>query len=184
LIRMGGIEVPPTAISATELRLDLSDVPSQFLRAGVQSLQVLHPPATGSLPTGSPRYGLGVESNAAPFILRPTVESAGVALVERDDDDLFTGEVVLQLNLPVDPQQRIVLLLNELSVNMPVSYVFDKGVVNASDAHQVTIPFKKLQPGDYLVRVQVDGAESQLVIDDASGSPTENRFIGPRVTVA
>ncbi|NJN20035.1 MAG: hypothetical protein HC812_01000 [Leptolyngbya sp. RL_3_1] len=136
------------------------------------------------MPTGSPRYGLGVESNAAPFILRPTVESAGVALAERDDDDLFTGAVVLQLNLPVDPQQRLVLFLNELSVARPVSYVFGQGVADASHARQITIPFKKLQPGDYLVRVQVDGAESQLVIDDVPGSPTENRFVGPRVTVA
>ncbi len=185
LIRIGGIEVCPNVISATELTLDLRDVPSQALKVGLQSLQVLHPPAEGSLPTGgSPSYGLGVESNAAPIILRPTVEAVTVAMTDSDDDEYAIGTVTLRLNLPVDPQQRIVLFLNELSVETPMSYVFDKGVIDPDNTDHVTIPFQRVQPGDYLVRVQVDGAESQLVIDDTPGSPTENRFIGPQVTIA
>lgn len=184
LIRMGGIEVQPTTMSASELTLDLGDVPAQNLKAGAQSLQVLHPPAAGSLPMGSSSYGLGVESNAASFILRPTVESASVTLVEGDDDESCAGEVALQLNLPVGAQQRIVLFLNELAPEAPASYVLGKGTVDPEDAHRVMIPFSKVQPGDYLVRVQVDGAESQLVIDNTPGSPTENRFIGPQVTIA
>jgi hypothetical protein len=184
LIRIGGVEVLPTAISATELTLSLGDIPPQALQVGLQSLQVLHPPAAGSLPAGSPRYGLGVESNAAPFILRPTVELVSVSLADSDDDDDCTGEVTAQLNLPIGPQQRIVMFLNELSVETPMSYVFDKGVADLGDGNQVTIPFKKIKPGDYLVRIQVDGAESQLVVDDAPSSPTHNQFIGPRVTVS
>lgn len=184
LIRMGGVEVSPTSISATELTLGLGDIPSQALQVGLQSLQVLHPPAAGSLPAGSPRYGLGVESNAAPFVLRPTVESVSITLAETDDDDDCTGNVVAQLNLPIGSQQRIVVFLNELSVETPRSYVFDKGMTDPENRRQVVIPFKRVQPGDYLVRIQVDGAESQLVVDDVPESPTHNQFIGPRVTIS
>ncbi|MGD1905121.1 MAG: DUF4255 domain-containing protein [Leptolyngbyaceae cyanobacterium] len=184
LIRIGGIEVSPTAAKATELTLRLTDIPTQALRVGLQSLQVLHPPAPGSLPQGSPRYGLGVESNAAPFILRPTAESVSVSLAESDDDENCIGAVVAQLNLPIGAQQRIVMFLNELSTEQPKSYVFDKGVIDPDQPNQVTISFQDVQPGDYLVRIQVDGAESQLVVDDAPNSPTHNQFIGPRVTIS
>jgi hypothetical protein len=38
-------------------------------------------------------------------------------------------------------------------------------------------------PGSYLLRLRVDGAESQLQVDEDPTSPTFNQYIGPTVTV-
>ena len=40
-----------------------------------------------------------------------------------------------------------------------------------------------LQPGVFLLRVQVDGAESKLVTDTDPASPTFNQYIRPKVTI-
>jgi hypothetical protein len=40
-----------------------------------------------------------------------------------------------------------------------------------------------VRAGEYLVRVQVDGAESPLVVDGDPTSPTFNQFLGPLVTI-
>ncbi|MDA0672951.1 MAG: DUF4255 domain-containing protein [Cyanobacteria bacterium] len=183
LVRLGDRELEPDTVSPTELTVDLTAIPPEVLRAGVQSLQVLHPPASGSLPPGAPRYGLGVESNAAPFVLRPTLEAIAVELTRQEDDEPRAGRVTVQLNMPVYPHQRVVLFLNEWSVAEPRAYLFDQWDGLTEPSPTVTLPIDYIEPGDYLARVNVDGAESQLVIDDTPGSPTENWFIGPRLTI-
>jgi hypothetical protein len=183
LVRIGDREVEPDTVTATEITLALTALPTEALRAGVQSLQILHPPAPGSLPPGSPRYGLGVESNAAPFVLRPTLETISVALTRQEEDEPRAGMVTVHLNMPVYPRQRVVLFLNEWSVAEPKSYLFDQSEALEAPSTTVTLPIDYVEPGDYLARVHVDGAESQLVVDDTPGSPTENWFIGPRLTI-
>jgi hypothetical protein len=183
LVRIGDREVEPDTVSPTEITLSLAALPSASLRAGVQSLQVLHPPAPGSLPEGSAAYGLGVESNAAPFVLRPTLESISVELAPLEEDEPRQGVVTIHLNMPVYPHQRVVLFLNEWSVSVPKAYLFDDSHALDSPSATVTLPVAAIAPGDYLARVHVDGAESQLVIDDTPGSPTENWFVGPRLTI-
>ncbi|WP_008315051.1 DUF4255 domain-containing protein [Leptolyngbya sp. PCC 6406] len=183
LVRIGDREIIPSTVTDTEITLSLTSLPASALRAGVQSLQVLHPPTAGSLPPGAPGYGLGVESNAAPFVLRPTLDAIAVELNATDEDEPRAGQVSLQINLPVYPEQRVVLFLNEWSVTTPQSYLFDKADPRTEPTQTITVPIHHIQPGEYLVRIHVDGAESQLVVDDTPGSPTENWFIGPRLTI-
>ncbi len=89
-------------------------------------------------------------SNAAPFMLHPRVISADVA------NRLLTVNLVPQ----VQAGQRVRLLLN--MVGSREAYTIDVPNVTQSTG-QIAIPVPALQSGgSYLVRVQVNGAESQL----------------------
>ena len=47
----------------------------------------------------------------------------------------------------------------------------------------VHIAIAGVQAGEYLVRIQVDGAESLLTVDTDESSPTYGDYVGPVVTV-
>ncbi len=71
----------------------------------------------------------------------------------------------------------------------PLAYVFEgeSPPVETSEI-SVSVPDVELQtpdlePRTYLVRVQIDGAESPLVFDDDEDSETFGRYIGPTVPV-
>ncbi|HBL28451.1 MAG TPA: hypothetical protein DD490_16585, partial [Acidobacteria bacterium] len=49
----------------------------------------------------------------------------------------------------------------------------------ADDAEDANVSLAGIVPGVYLVRLQVDGAESPLDVDTDPASPTFGRFIGP-----
>jgi hypothetical protein len=49
------------------------------------------------------------------------------------------------------------------------------------DEDTVTIPVQNVPPATYLVRIQVDGAESLL---EVQGDPNNPVFTGPEVTIA
>jgi len=104
------------------------------------------------------------------------------------------GTVLLKLNPPVGDSQSVVLLLNELAptVSPPVassgaSYTFvAPSRTNVSpplsppDAMQdFAIPIRGVKAGTYLVRVQVDGAESPLIANVNTG-----QFVEPQVEIA
>jgi hypothetical protein len=44
--------------------------------------------------------------------------------------------------------------------------------------HDIDVPFRGVVPGEYLVRLAVDGAESPLSMDPVSGA-----YDGPMVTI-
>jgi hypothetical protein len=85
----------------------------------------------------------------------------------------------------------VVLLLNQF--NAPATgparaYSFkapaSNGVVDPdTETASIKISFINIVPGHYLVRVQVDGAESPLDRDTNTASPTFNQYIGPQVTI-
>jgi hypothetical protein len=56
-------------------------------------------------------------------------------------------------------------------------------IPNPPDADTIDFEIKDVPAGDYLVRTQVDGAESPLERDTVNASPTFNQFIAPRVTI-
>jgi hypothetical protein len=127
-------------------------------------VQVVHQVLMGNPP--APHRG--VESNVAAFVLRPTVvPPVGFA----------GGQVNLQLNPVVGKNQRVVLLLNERTAAAPVAYTFT-APPRPADATSIQVSVSGVKTGvEYFVRVQVDGAESPLNLDPASGP------IGPTVTI-
>jgi hypothetical protein len=174
LVFINDAKIDTASVSDSEIRLNpLADpLPDgSALRAGIKSLQIVH-----SVPLGEPPEAHSFSgSNIFPFPLRPkpTVSMQGSAIRVRFD-------------LKVGKTQRVFLLLNELTNNpKPKGYRLaapkDNGIPASSLATEVNIidfPVTGIvAAGTYLVRVQVDGAES-LLQKDAGG-----KYFQPRVTV-
>ena len=203
LVRIGGVEVTPQQVNENEITLPLSSVPEDTLSPGVQSLQVIHriakkprnvipvygagateaeQAATNSYHSPEDKSYLGLESNAAPFILRPTIVKASVSKLEGRDEEWRSAQIKIRVNLKVEKKQRVVLLLNEKSLTNPNSYIFE-APSRRTHGKLITIPVENIKPGEYLVRLQIDGAESLLTIDNDPKSKTFQWYKEPRILV-
>ncbi len=200
LVRIGEVEVTPQQVSENQIILSLKSVPEDGLIPGVQSLQVIHQisksgkaiPVYGAAATEAERSATNsyhspedksyqsLESNAAPFILRPTVVKASVSKLQGRDEELRSAEIKVRVNLKVGKKQRVVLILNEKSQKNPNAYMFE-APSRRSDKTLVTIPVEAIKPGEYLVRLQVDGAESLLTLDTDPQSKTFQWYKEPRI---
>jgi hypothetical protein len=148
-----GQEFTPATSADTQLSLALT--PS--LHAGVKALQVLQ-----KLDMGTPAAAhRGFESTVAPFVLCPTVSSATAAVAASGTD------VTLNLVPNIGVGQRAVLLLNNVSSTPATSYT-SPGVMSAADSGSIVINITNVPNGTYLVRVQIDGAESQLTFNSVT----------------
>lgn len=167
-------EITPDSITDSEIRLIPLPDPmpdGSALRAGIKSLQIVH-----SVPLGEPPEAHSFSgSNVFPFPLRPKLTVP-----------LQTGAIRIQFSPKVGKSQRVFLILNELTTNVkPNGYRLaapkDNGIPASSTATEVTsIDFPVtgvVAAGTYLVRVQVDGAES-LLQKNAAG-----KYDQPQVTV-
>ncbi len=151
---IGGTKVEPDEVNEAQISLALPD----SLRAGVQSLQVVHQMMMGTPPVAH----RGVESNVAAFVLRP--------IITIDD-----ATKVVNVSPTIGQRQRVVILLNEVAENTPAAYTL---VIPSRDAdtNEISIPVSGVEAGPYLVRVQVDGAESLLDVKDGE-------YAGPKVVI-
>ena len=160
LVTIEGQELTPATVTDTALTL----VVPPSLHAGVQGLQVLQ-----KLQMGTPAQAhRGFESNIAPFVLRPTIKNPPAP---------SGGGVKLDLVPNIGVGQRAVLLLNTLAGSPPAAFTSAPFLSNA-DTGTIVIPADNVPPGKYLVRVQVDGAESLLEYNAAT-----NEFDKPTVTL-
>lgn len=148
-----GQELTPASATPTQMTLTLP----ASLHAGVKALQVLQKLDMGT-PAATHR---GFESNVAPFVLVPQVTAATVVAA--------TGgaNVTVTLSPNIGVGQRAVLLLNNVSVSPPTAFS-SQGVVAAADSSKITIFIAGVPTGTYIVRVQVDGAESPLTINSGT----------------
>ncbi|XWK89406.1 MAG: DUF4255 domain-containing protein [Phormidium sp.] len=175
-IRGAEIEVQPT--NDTEIIFPLSLVPPKALRFGIQSLQIVHPGARLHL-VGPYK---GIESNLGTFVLRPTIKSVEVSNMRVAGNGTRSADVKLVLDLAVYKGQIVVLILNEWSIQKPVAYIF-KTTIRKEQVMEITIPVQKVKAGEYLVRVQVDEAESLLIYDNDSSNSTFGWYVSPRITI-
>jgi hypothetical protein len=176
-VRLNGAEITPPEVSTTQIVLPLSLVPPAMLLAGVQSLQVIH-----LSPLGVAERQRGKESNAVPFVLRPYLLNVSLLTQTGEEDDPRSGQLQVETNLRVATRQRVVVVLNEWNTSQSASYLFDVPP-REQDGRTLFVPFQAVKPGEYLVRLIVDGAESQLQIDDNPDSPTYEWYIEPRVLI-
>ncbi|MBW4457247.1 MAG: DUF4255 domain-containing protein [Nostoc indistinguendum CM1-VF10] len=152
-IRLSNTEtlLVPQEVKETQISLLLPP----DLYASVQGIQVVH------LTMGNAgQMDHLVESNVVAFVLHPKI-TAFAAQVENSSDNLRTAEITVKFQPKVGKAQRVVLLLNEASGDSPVSYFF-LVAPRTEDTDVITIPVKNVKPATYIVRVQVDGAESPL----------------------
>jgi hypothetical protein len=177
-VRVGGIAVTPEHITDTEISLQLPP----GLQAGVHGVQVVHQMLMGTPPVPHS----GIESNVAPFVLHPSIlkdeeghYEISVSNIQADAGNTKKAKITVKLNPEVGKQQRVVLLLNDLQpTSVPIKAYSFNAEKRTSDNDTIELQITLVMPGDYLVRVQVDGAESLLDVDAATG-----QYIGPKVTV-
>jgi hypothetical protein len=160
-----GVEVDPFSVTADEVRVPLSapPFPANTLRAGAQGVSVVHPFMMGKPPV---EHG-GFESNVAAFVLRPRLTAVSAPT---------STQVNATLSPAVGKGQRAVLLLNSIPPAAPVAYVFQRPPA-AADAATINVEIAGVPAGTYLVRVQVDGGETPVVLDPADPS------FGPTVVI-
>jgi hypothetical protein len=188
LVRLGELEITPLEVNETQIKflLDMPPFTPQSLRAGVQGLQVIQ-----QILMGTPEMPHeGVESNVVPFVLRPTVTAGAVSISNHvvDTVTLCTDDVTLNFSPRVGVRQRVVLLLNEFNpptTRPPWAYRFEVPFTPANPADtsvaSIVTRVREVAAADYLVRVQVDGAESPL---DPGPDPDNPFFSAPLVTIS
>jgi len=187
-VRIAGQDIEPLeAVSDKEVQVQLSSVPAGALLAGVQGLQVVHRFMMGAPPVAH----RGFESNVAAFVLRPKIKTIPDS-VEYDitktgiagtGDGPYAGNVTLKVTPAIGRAQRVVLLLNQIEPptdHQPAAYTFNAPPRDPKTAPEkdesITIPIQGVNKATYLVRVQVDGAESPL---DVAG----DRYTKPKVKI-
>jgi hypothetical protein len=125
------------------------------------------------------------QSNAAPFVIRPTIVSTTVGAPP--------GQLTVVVYPPVGPRQEVALLLNQIMSSTPQAFTL---APNPRTTETTTfsfdlsgIPLGSLPPdlvggrggsipgGTYLVRLGVDGAVSGLNVDSSG------KFSGPTVMI-
>lgn len=174
LVRIGEFEVVPTEVSSSQITVPLTTLPVHCLKAGMQGLQVLHRIQAEPKRT--------VESNVAPFVLHPAIAQIRMSDQIGQGDDLRTAILVIQVDVTVGVKQRVVLAMNEWSVEQPLAYQFEADPRQA-ETNTITVKISRVKPGNYLLRLQIDGAETLLDVDTDPSSPTFNWYNGPKVQI-
>jgi hypothetical protein len=182
-VSLGGTLGEPGEIGEERIGIQLltPPVPAEALRAGVQGVQVVHERTMGKPPVPH----RGVESNVFAFVLRPSIAKNN-GIYEISVSSLPTLDISIGIKPPVFRGQKAVLLLNEKEpVGHPGrAYSFSNlPLVPPSGQESInTLTFKDLgiEAGEYIVRVQIDGAESPV---DVEGGPAAPKITGPVVSI-
>jgi len=133
----------------------------------------------------------GVESNVSSYVLRPVIQAVTASGVLGSGTNPRSGNLDVTVDPPVGPAQRVVLLLNELppltsppDVPLAYSFVLPPRISLTSPpqsppppTNNISVPFTGVAKGKYLVRVQVDEAESPLGMD------SNGLYSTPQVTI-
>lgn len=185
-VMIGGIDLTSAVseLSSDQIKLPLPAPLPAGMRAGIQIVQVIHQRSMGTPPV----LHSAVESNVEAFVLRPIITThapTGVSDNVVDGVTYRTGKIKIDFNPKVGKAQRVVLFLNELNppANQPArAYSFKappgNGIVDpGTETASITIPFKDVVIGSYLVRAQVDGAESLLGVDGSGKYATPSETI-------
>jgi Pvc16 N-terminal domain len=141
-------EAAPAIVTDTQVTIPLP----AGTHAGVKGVQVIQKILIGTPP--APHRS--VQSNVAPFVLRPALTGASAAVKAPG-----ITTVTLTVAPNVGAGQRAVLLLNNLAVSPPTAFT-SRPAISPADSNQVRIDIAGVPTGSYLVRVQIDGAESLL----------------------
>jgi hypothetical protein len=169
-IKFGDTLTTPATVNNQEITVALPPA----LQPGVRTAQVIHDFDFGTgIPGNEPHRGF--ESNVAPFILQPTVTTAMPVTAAR------SGTLTLDFASPIAREQSVALLLNRDADN----YVIPRKTWQPPDppppptatSLEFEIP-AAVAPGDYFLRVRVDGAESALDVDTNT-----LEYKGPKVTI-
>lgn len=163
-VQIGDIKVIPVDTDVEDNRISVM-LPAG-LAAGIHGIQVIHPMDMGT----PPQPHTGVASSAAVFVLSPAIVSVLVQNPTGINDEPRSADLALKLSPAVGIRQRMTLFLNEFDSPAPHAYSFPVPAPPPQSPPQPTVedivvPVKGIHAGTYLLRIQVDGAESPLGTD-------------------
>lgn len=170
-VQFGEIEVTPDAANLRMTSIQVA-LPAG-LSAGIQGVQVLH-----EIEMGDPAsLHAGFSSNVHPFILRPRLSI--------DHANVTASALPIEFEPQVEQKQRVKLFLNEYGApdtRRPFAYSFDAPANNSisppdTKTGKITFTIADVVPGNYLVQVQVDGAENELAFG------ADKRYEQPQVSI-
>ena len=146
------------AVLGTVTDTEITATP-QPIAAGVHGLVIEHP-----RDMGTPAIAHGsVRSDIFPFVLAPHIRMPGPMT---PDIQVIGADVQVGVDPAVGKDQRAALVLNELVATNAHAYTF-VAPSRLADTNQPMFTTAGVAPGPYLVRVQVDGADSPLEVDAA-----------------
>jgi Pvc16 N-terminal domain/IPT/TIG domain len=158
-LNFSGVAADPQFLA--DARIDVVIPPG--LQPGVNTVQVVHPLNFGT--NQEPHDGF--QSNAAAFMLAPEITLP--ASVARG------STLIVSVSPPVGRAQNVALLVGSQTLPIPARSASGPDVTSTLD---FPIP-ANFPAGAFLVRVQIDGAQSQLTVDPNPASPTFNQYNSP-----
>jgi Pvc16 N-terminal domain len=164
-VRFGALTVDPDTLNNDQIEVT---VPAG-LTAGVNTVQIVH-----SLDFGTPNEPhRGFASNVVAFVVAPQITTPSPITVAHG------STLTLSVTPPVGRSQRLALLVGDRTISIP-----DRPATGPATTTDLDFPIPADFPtGQFLLRVQVDGAQSALEVDTNESSPTYNQYIGPIVTI-
>lgn len=160
----------PISAGASDVQMEVT-LPSA-LTAGPNQVRVVH---RALMPDGT--FRTSESSNSAPFVFAPRIRPkvGGLEVVVAVADSPLKGKITVKIDPPVGKDQRATLLLNPTSsAAETLSFL---SPTRSADSDTIEFPVAGLTAGNYLARVDIDGAQSPLE-QDSSGN-----YVGPTVTL-
>lgn len=184
-VQIGEADLTPAVVSNNHVEIDLRNLiprEREQLRAGVQGLRVVLQP-----PRSSVAQDLKTTTNVLPLVLCPVITPRvqGITLsdVREIDENFFSAMVVVEVNITVSPDQPVFLLLNGEAYPGHDGIHILRSTGRSETSTLLGFELDSIRGGEYLVRVQISGAESPLEVDTTEGSPTHEQYIGPSLNL-
>jgi hypothetical protein len=176
-VRIDDLDITPSMSRVTDQQVEVTAAEVGTLSAGVHRASVVQPYLIGTPPTPH----AGTQSNAMPFLVHPQITVDPPANVTGAGPNPRSADITVHFVPDVEANQRVTLLLNGIAAGVR-SFSFRQDPPSA-DVSQITFELEGLDAGSYLLRVQVDGADSLLVEDTDPMSPTYGQWTGPKVVI-
>ena len=159
----GESEALPEQITASEVRISLSEGPfsAGSLRAGVVAVRIVHYTMMGTPPTPHP----GPKSNVCAAVIHPSVEGLPLPATAA------VTNYALNVAPLVGPRQPASLLLSGEGRSVTLD-----AAPRSADTSVLSFDLSGVAPGTYLLRVNVDGAESLLEYTDTDADSVPDRY--------
>jgi len=181
LVKIGDVKITPDnqLIDPLEIRIPLNN---ETLLAGKQEVQVIHKVWIAERPAQENGLGwrAGSVSNKIKVKLRPTINGdiqvKNVAKV--NNNGTLSADLQVTVSPKISKDQEVRLFLNEIAEDQPESYTFTRSS-EKEDTNTAKFKVNNVKPGEYLVRVMVDKAESVLIASDNTGVYSAPKVIIP-----
>jgi hypothetical protein len=185
-VKIGDVELTPDEANISGTRISVELDATLGLKAGIHGVQVVQPIVVEEIGTSVEREFKGAYSNLQAFVLSPSIVATNVTTSPITGSSLLEADIEIEVSPDLQKGQRVMLIMNEINVPVgtdPISYSFllppEELSTIVTSVSLVTFEIESgIKAGDYLVRIQVDGAASPLTTN-ANGE-----FIGPTLNIS